>query len=392
MVVHVNNTQLLSVEIVHVNNNNNLMSVQNFSLPSRAGSRTGSRAGSRADSRRDVTPNTSHENGHENHESPETLPRVRSPSPVALRLFRFPSDAAARPRPISTSSSAPALISAAETLGCPNSPRDSLWPHLQVAVVLQPVRESRASAASHERLLLPVHDAAVQPFLPASTSSSSPQPHPPPAPHSISVRCGPRRRRNLSLSEVQAADDAARRRAAALRYRLLFWLLAGVLAANLLSGMAAVGAAAMVAGTHADAPWMSRIMAWLAASLAVAAMAGMALVVLVWQKRQHGDDDGDDGPDKSMELADRTGQDDGTRQEDRNWARFAEDPVRLRRYVETLEERLAGGPARDGRDGRDGRDDRSRRPSSGETAWKRVEPNMPALGLAITTDTMSCGH
>ncbi|CAK7265736.1 hypothetical protein SEPCBS57363_001737 [Sporothrix epigloea] len=107
---------------------------------------------------------------------------------------------------------------------------------------------------------------------------------------SVSIRRGPRLR-HISLSEVQAADDAARRISNVRRERRVFWALVALALIGVLSCPGAVtlavAQAAMQAGVEEIGPdengggpiWDSRTLGWLVASLlvSVSATAGLAV-------------------------------------------------------------------------------------------------------------------
>ncbi|CAK7565398.1 MAG: hypothetical protein SEPTF4163_003315 [Sporothrix epigloea] len=107
---------------------------------------------------------------------------------------------------------------------------------------------------------------------------------------SISIHRGPRLR-HISLSEVQAADDAARRTANVRRERRVFWALVALALIGVLSCPGAVtlavAQAAMQTGVEQIGPdengggpiWDSRTLGWLVASLlvSVSATAGLAV-------------------------------------------------------------------------------------------------------------------
>jgi hypothetical protein len=485
--------------------------VQNFSLPSRSGTL------------RPFSPSVASSSGHhsradrDNNSDPgsdlnSALERncIRSPTPTALQLFHFTDDdnaarlAARRsrgnlPRPMPTSSSAPALtgvngIDVAEDGGDeditrvnhnpgddqnlimtpqknkiraehghfsldPISPTLSFWPRPMSVLDISPTRKKTEQAANGKEkqpasvpspLVLsdgirdnPV-DVDIDLEANATTNNNSTYNEPPSLARSISIRWGPRLR-HISLSEVQAADDAARRVAAVRRERQVFWILVVLALLGVLSCTAAItlsaAQAAMQVGVEEIGPdpggggpiWDVRTLAWLVASLVVCAVAAVGLAIatsarcrrrrdgnngahspmdkailtqLIQSGRrgvgggpgaesrcshrfstpfahrppQHQDADGHtremrDSRAGWVEMDDmEEGSEGGSREnvnrwwalrkkdkgclpgvegtndngepvtvcdEDRNWAKFTQDPVQLRRYVEALEARLA---------------------------------------------------
>ncbi|KAL1902382.1 hypothetical protein Sste5346_001362 [Sporothrix stenoceras] len=478
--------------------------VQNFSLPSRSGTV------------RPFSPSVGSSSGHrsrldrDNNSDPGSdlnlvleRNRIRSPTPTALQLFHFTDEenaarAVARrsrgtlPRPMSTSSSAPALTGAidvgiAEDGGDdditrvdhepeidhnvpktppkikiktgenphlsldPISPTLSVWPRPMSVLDISPDKKrneqaqkdkEKQTASVRGQLVLSdgAHDnpVNVNVDLEANTNNSTYN-EPPSLTRSISIRWGPRLR-HISLSDVQAADDAARRVAAVRRERRVFWILVVLALLGVLSCTAAVtlsaAQAAMQVGVEEIGPdpsgggpiWDVRTLAWLIASLVVctAAAGGLAIATSARCRRrrdgnngaysptekailtqliqsgrrsvgesrcshrfstlfahrppQHLDADGntretrdsragwvemDDMDDRSeagtrqtvirwwslrkksknglsgTDGANDNGEPVNVCDEDRNWAKFTQDPVQLRRYVEALEARLA---------------------------------------------------
>ncbi|CAK7202021.1 hypothetical protein SEUCBS139899_004739 [Sporothrix eucalyptigena] len=348
--------------------------VQNFSLPSRTGSR------------RPFSPSAGDHGSHDGDSDPATSLHadrmlVRSPTPVvtpassALQLFHFTDDAVARtarrsrilPRPMSTSSSAPALTgtgdgAAAERDGLdvtlvpeshtevyitdgktvfsgddnhdegepdhlpglqqtpnknknvlnedPTSPTLSVWPRPMSVLDTSPTKISqrlgrlqnggslRARDGSYN-----LHDLSrVATTHDADLESNLNNPGPPSLARSISIRWGPRLR-HIPLSEVQAADDAARRVASIRRERRVFWFLVGLALVGVLSCTGAVtlaaAQAAMQAGVEEIGPdengggpiWDARTLGWLVASLIVCASAAVGIAVATssrWRRRRDG--------------------------------------------------------------------------------------------------------
>lgn len=514
--------------------------VQNFSLPSRSGTlrpfspSVGSSSGhhSRADRDHDSDPGSDFNLVLERN-------RIRSPTPTALQLFHFTDDdTAARlaarrsrgilPRPMSTSSSAPALTGARDIGGAgdscddditrvdhdpgadhslpttppknktkeehgnlsldPVSPTLSVWPRPMSVLDTSPSKTNNEQAANENekqnasvRGQLVFSDGAgdnpvdVDIDLEANntnTNNNSTYNEPPSLARSISIRWGPRLR-HISLNEVQAADDAARRIAAVRRERRVFWILVVLALLGVLSCTAAVtlaaAQAAMQEGVEEIGPdpggsgpiWDVRTLAWLVASLVVcaAAAAGLAVATSARCRRRRGGNNGAYSPTEKailtqliqsgrrgtgvgpgaesrcshrfstlfahrppqyqnadgntretrdsragwVEMDDvEDGSEGGTKDgvnrwwslrrngkgsspggdgatdngipatvcdEDRNWAKFTQDPVQLRRYVEALEARLAvvDGVPEEGTQGAVpiGRADSTRRPQPG---------------------------
>lgn len=517
--------------------------VQNFSLPSRSGTV------------RPFSPSVASSSGHrsrldrDNNSDPGSdlnsvlnsvleRNRIRSPTPTALQLFHFTDDdnaarAAARrsrgtlSRPMSTSSSAPALTGVidfgiAEDGGDddditrvdhepgmehsipatpqktkikaggnsrlsldPISPTLSVWPRPMSVLDISPHRKKNEQAAKYKEkrgkrtasvrghivLSDGAHDNTavdLEDSTNTNNTNHSTYNEPPSLARSISIRWGPRLR-HISLSDVQAADDAARRVAAARRERHVFWILVFLALLGVLSCTAAVtlsaAQAAMQVGVEEIGPdpggggpiWDVRTLAWLIASLVVctAAASGLAIATSARCRRrrdgnngasysstekailtqlvqsgrrggggigesrcshrfstpfahrppQHLDADGNTRETRDsragwvemdeIESEGGSGSEAGTRNtanrwwslrrkaksgspdadgtndngepinvcdEDRNWAKFTQDPVQLRRYVEALEARLAVVDGVDGVDGVDEEDTRDPAP------------------------------
>ncbi|KJR88018.1 uncharacterized protein SPSK_10748 [Sporothrix schenckii 1099-18] len=501
--------------------------VQNFSLPSRSGTL------------RPVSPRPESSSGHrsradrDNNSDPGSdlnlvfeRNRIRSPTPTALQLFQFADeDSTARlamsrskgnlPRPMSTSSSAPALTAVGSMGagvagdGCDNdtmredldngpgqkqsrpttpqqsqsnaaanthlslgpiSPTLSVWPRPMSVLddtptqnsngVLEKEKNTLTSSVRAQRVLSNGtrdafsdgnidRDRDLEASITRHTANNSTYNEPPSLARSISIRWGPRLR-HISLSEVQAADDAARRVAAVRRERRVFWILVVLALLGVLSCTAAVtlaaAQAAMQVGVEEIGPdpggggpiWDVRTLAWLVASLVVctAAAAGLAIATSARCRRRRDGNNGAYSPtdkailtqliqsgrrcrrgggpgaesrcshrfstlfahqppqhqaadgitrdtrdsraawvemvdmeerseDPNTEVMNRwwslgrrgkggrltgmgvdgtcvaSGEQVGIRDEDRNWLKFTQDPVRLRRYVEALEARLA---------------------------------------------------
>ncbi len=329
--------------------------VQNFSLPSRSGGR---RPFSPAlDASFDAGFDTGFEADVDEADG-DDLDRVRarerayfgriarSPTPTALQLFRFAGDEAGAPdgfvslrrtrvplRPMSTSSSAPALAvmgataataaeaaaaaaaaaapmiahhadAAAETEVCPASPALSVWPSpptpppcVDTADKLcqtGPEKKGKDAAAGQRVKHAKNNVACLQSDDSEDDDSDDHDGHPPSLARSISVRWGPRLRR-VPLSEVQAADDAVRRVTAMRRERRTFWTLVAVALVGVLSCTAAItlavaqaalqvgleedGGVGITGGPGSGPIWDARTLGWLVASLVVCTTAAVGLVV-----------------------------------------------------------------------------------------------------------------
>ncbi|CAK7222322.1 hypothetical protein SCUCBS95973_004803 [Sporothrix curviconia] len=341
--------------------------VQNFSLPSRTGS-IWPFSPSVGDDR------NSH-GSHDGDSDPDTATGLnfdcslmRSPTPAltpassALQLFHFTDDTVARaarrsrvlPRPMSTSSSAPALTGLTEgndergrledavvaepqteaalntETGTvqkdtdvpvpanglqqtpkksrtalndetwPASPALSVWPRPMSVLDLSPAKRSQRSGKEKARNGDSIRSRAQADTITNTMThtrtndmdleGSIVDDGPPSLARSISIRWGPRIR-HISLSEVQAADDAARRVAAVRRERRVFWFLVGLALVGVLSCTGAVtlaaAQAAMQAGVEEIGPdengggpiWDARTLGWLVASLLVCASAAVGLAV-----------------------------------------------------------------------------------------------------------------
>ena len=478
----------------------NQAGVQNFSLPNRSNSRRPfspvppfanseySRSCNRLDNNNNKNTSMAAVNSAfqsdtrvDGRDDPIDRVHVRSPTPTALQLFHFTEDAASSknrrssrvlPRPMSTSSSAPALGGiehATPVIPVPSSSLDdrpgpcspvSVWPRPRSERFDRP--PDRSDRTDRPELTHRFSANETTYYLAQTEIARDTQASPPPMARSISIRWGPRLR-HISMSEVQAADDAARRIAAARRERLIFWILVATALVGVLSCTAAVTLAAAQAALQAGLDdvegvgggiiWDARTLGWLIASLIVCASAAVGLVVATsarcrrsrrlnrWRSRtptppstspsqaaakedkpaskdkkevtgktanrlsalfsgrredatkkgawvemqemeakhesvtedapkwwhfggkgaRYGDvtqdsstaspkdtRDGSRNGSPKEPAFDRAGNSgDGTMDvpdEDRNWAKFSQDPVQLRRYVESLEARLAGSP------------------------------------------------
>ncbi|CAK7224900.1 hypothetical protein SBRCBS47491_005711 [Sporothrix bragantina] len=343
-------------------------SIQNFSLPSRTGSIrpfSPSVSDGRDSPDGDSDPGTATSlNFDHNLIRPPTS--GLAPASSALQLFHFTDDTTARtarrsrvlPRPMSTSSSAPALtglgdnkdeqerlngaiVSESQTQAiltdgtaaqkkvdgllknedesgpssgpqqtpkktrttlddnCPTSPTLSVWPRPMSVLDRSPGKQSQRSGKDKKRT---GDSLCSRTYTPADTITrththdldrdleGSIDNEPPSLARSISIRWGPRIR-HISLSEVQAADDAARRVASVRRERRVFWFLVALALVGVLSCTGAVtlaaAQAAMQAGVEEIGPdengggpiWDSRTLGWLVASLLVCATAAIGLAV-----------------------------------------------------------------------------------------------------------------
>ncbi|CAK7243745.1 MAG: hypothetical protein STHCBS139747_005272 [Sporothrix thermara] len=334
--------------------------VQNFSLPSRTGSARPFSPSIGDDG--DSDPGTA--TGLNFDRNPICSPTsALTPASSALQLFHFTDCAdnvvarAARhsrmlPRPMSTSSSAPAMIGIGDnnnndnntvvvsgtapytTAGdiqgnsnepgprenllqtpqktrsklvndnetCPDSPALSVWPRpMSVLDAVSLAKRSPRSGQGQQRIGGDSVLSRTQADIGSHHENASfnndndndnenQSDEPPSLARSISIRWGPRLR-HISLSEVQAADDAARRVASVRRERRVFWSLVALALVGVLSCTGAItlaaAQAAMQAGVEEIGPdengggpiWDSRTLGWLVASLLVCTSAVVGLAV-----------------------------------------------------------------------------------------------------------------
>ncbi|CAK7271165.1 hypothetical protein SEPCBS119000_004461 [Sporothrix epigloea] len=301
------------------------LAVQNFSLPSRTGSlRTYSpSAGDDRDSHGGDS-DSGTVTGLRFDRAPRRFqPPALTPAASALHLFQFdnrvepPSGPRSRVllRPMSTSSSAPALTALCDNINSHAREHQELQEEVaeiscgfspaendvqQVGVQRrsqQSVPASSPSPTKNSWQSAMVHIDGDKPrsrqtsthagVLDSACSTDNDLPD---LAHSLSIHRGPRLR-HITLSEIHAADDAARRVASVRRERRVFWLLVALALVGVLSCPGAVtlavAQAAMQNSVEETGPneyggnliWNSRTLGWLVASLLVSVSATVGLAV-----------------------------------------------------------------------------------------------------------------